>query len=194
MAAWRTLAVGDRVGALVFNDYEVREIPPHRSRQRVMRILETVLAMNHALRVDGTIQSNPGMLNAAMARAQHLARHDFLVAIVSDFAGADAETKNTVTRLAAHNDVIAFYIYDPLEARLPPLGKVIVSDGDLQLEVDSGDARFRKRFSQQFDHDLQTARDLMLKRGVPVLPIETAREVREQLGELLGHRPAPPRG
>ena len=193
LAAWRTLAVGDRIGALVFNDSEVREIPPHRSRQRVMQILKAVLDMNRALRADGSIQPSPAMLNRAMQRALHLASHDFLVVIVSDFSGADGETKNAVTRLSAHNDVVALFVFDPLESRLPSLGKVVVSQGNLQLEIDTGDARLRKRFAGEFDAALQTARDLMLKRGVPVLPIHTAGGVRAQLGELLGHKPAPAR-
>jgi uncharacterized protein (DUF58 family) len=176
MVAWRTFSVGDRVGALVFNDREVREIPPHRSRQRVMQILETVVEMNQA------------MLNRVLERVLHLAKHDYLVAIISDFNGADEGTKNAVTRLAAHNDVIALFIYDPLEARLPSFGKVIVSQGERQLEVDTGDAQFRKRFSEQFERELKNARDLMLKRGIPVLPIHTAGGVREQFMELLGHR------
>jgi uncharacterized protein (DUF58 family) len=194
LAAWRTFSVGDRVGALVFNDREVREVPPHRSRQRVMQILETVLEMNHALRADGDFEPDPAMLNRVLERVLHLAKHDYLVAIISDFNGADEETKNAVTRLAAHNDVIAFFIHDPLEARLPSLGKLIVSQGEWQLEVDTGDADFRRRFSEQFEDGLKTARDLMLKRGIPVLPIHTAGGVREQFMELLGHRPMPVRG
>ncbi len=189
MGAWRTLGVGDRVGALVFNDQDVREIPPHRSRQRVMQILQTLFEMNHALRVEGELQPDPTMLNRVLQKVLHLANHDYLVAIISDFNGADEETKNAVTRLSAHNDVIALFIYDPLEARLPSFGKVIVSQGDLQLEVDTGDSGFRKRFSEQFENTLKTARDLMLKRGIPVLPIHTAEGVREQFMELLGHRP-----
>jgi len=63
-----------------------------------------------------------------------------------------------VTRLAAHNDVIALFIYDPLEARLPSFGKVIASRENGQLEVDTGDARFRKRFSEQFERELKNAR------------------------------------
>ncbi len=189
MGAWRTFSVGDRVGALVFNDREAHEIPPHRSRQRVMQILKTVVEMNHALRVDGDIEPNPAMLNRVLERVLHLAKHDYLVGIISDFSGADEETKNAVTRLAAHNDVIALFIYDPLEARLPSFGKVIVSEGDLQLEVDTGDARFRERFSEQFESTLKTARNLMLKRGIPVLPIHTGGGVREQFMDLLGHRP-----
>jgi uncharacterized protein (DUF58 family) len=189
MGAWRTLSVGDRVGALIFNDSEIREIPPHRSRQRVMQILETVIKMNHALRVDGDIQPDPAMLNRVLGKVLHLAKHDYLVGIISDFSGADEQTKGAVTRLAAHNDVIALFIYDPLEESLPSFGKVIVSQGDLQLEVDTGDGQFRKRFSEQFDSRLSTARDLMLKRGIPVLPIHTVNGVREQFMELLGHGP-----
>jgi uncharacterized protein (DUF58 family) len=188
MGAWRTLAVGDRVGALVFNDSEIHEIPPHRSRRQVMRILETVLEMNHALRVDGDIQPDSSMLNRVLGKVLHLAKHDTLVGIISDFSGADEETRNAVTCLAAHNDVIGLFIYDALEARLPSFGKVIVSQGDLQLEVDTGDAQFRRQFSEQFESRLKTARNLMLKRGVPVLPIHTAEGVRDQFMELLGHR------
>jgi len=189
MGAWRTLSVGDRIGAVVFNDSEIREIPPHRSRQQVMRILEIVLQMNHALRVDGDIRPDPTMLNQVLTSVQQLAKHDYLVVIISDFSGVDEETRNAVTRLAAHNDIIAMFIYDPLEARLPSFGKVIVSQEDLQLEVDTGDAELRRRFSEQFESRLKTARDLMLKRGIPVLPIHTAEEVRTQFMELLGHRP-----
>jgi uncharacterized protein (DUF58 family) len=188
MGAWRTFSVGDRVGSLIFNDSEIREIPPHRSRQRVMQILEMVTEMNHALRVDADIEPNPTMLNRVLERVVHLAKHDYLLAIISDFNGADEETRNVVTRLAAHNDVIALFIYDPLESKLPSLGKVIVSQGDLQLEVDTGDARFRSRFSEQFEKGLKTAKDLMLKRGIPVLPIQTAGGVREQFMDLLGHK------
>jgi len=32
ISAWRVLSVGDRVGALVFNDSEISVVPPHRSR------------------------------------------------------------------------------------------------------------------------------------------------------------------
>jgi uncharacterized protein (DUF58 family) len=189
MGAWRTLSVGDRVGGVVFNDSEIREIPPHRSRGQVMRILETVVKMNHELRVDGAIQPDPTMLNRVLTRTHQLAKHDYLLAIISDFSGVNEETRNAVTRLACHNDVLALFIYDPLEARLPSFGKVIVSQGDLQLEVDTGDAELRRRFSEQFESRLKAARDLMLKRGIPVLPIHTADGVREQFMELLGHRP-----
>ncbi len=187
LGAWRAFGVGDRVGALVFNDSEIREIPPHRSRQRVMQILQAVLKMNHALRADGDIQPDPAMLNKVLEKVLRLAKHDYLVGIITDFSGANEDTKSLVTRMAAHNDVIALFIYDPLEANLPSAGKLVVSQGDLQLEVDTRDAQLRTQFSEQFTTRLKTARDLMLKRAVPVLPIHTTEGVREQLQALLGH-------
>jgi uncharacterized protein (DUF58 family) len=194
LGAWRAFRVGDRVGAIVFNDRDVQEIPPHRSRKRVMQILQVILHMNHALRVNADSPPDPSALNRVLERVPRLAGHDCLVAVISDFSGADEDTKRLVTRVAAHNDVIAILIYDPLEASLPSAGRLVVSQGDLQLEVDTGNARLRNGFSEDFDHRLRTARDLMLKRSIPVLPVQTVGDVRQQMQELLGHRPMHPRG
>lgn len=193
LGAWRALTVGDRVGALVFNDREVREISPHRSRQRVMQILQVILAMNHALRTDAELQPNPAMLNVVLEKVSCVAKHDFLVGIVSDFSGVDETTRSLVTRIAAHNDVLALFVYDPMESTLPAAGKLVVSEGDLQLEIDTADTRLRAQFSHEFTARLKTAQDLMLKCGIPVLPIHTAEGVGEQLQELLGHASGLPR-
>src|SRR5262245_31944715 len=50
LGAWRTIAVKDRVGSVVFNDAEIRSVRPQRTRSTVMRILQCILDMNHALR------------------------------------------------------------------------------------------------------------------------------------------------
>src|SRR6476660_2489684 len=46
IGAWRILAVGDRVGAIVFNDSDLAEIRPRRSRATVLQILSTIVAQN----------------------------------------------------------------------------------------------------------------------------------------------------
>src|SRR5262249_48878455 len=79
LAAWRALSVGDRVGALVFDDQDIAEITPHRSRRQVMHILRTVVEKNHALRVDAPVQPRPAMLNSVLGHAVRLAKHDYLV-------------------------------------------------------------------------------------------------------------------
>src|SRR5262245_46538040 len=81
LAAWRALAGGDRVGALVFDDLDSAEITPQRSRRQVMCILQAVVEKNHALRVDVPMQPRPAMLNGVLEQAVRLAKHDYLVCL-----------------------------------------------------------------------------------------------------------------
>lgn len=187
LGAWRAFGAGDRVGALVFNDRDIREIRPHRSRERVMQILQAIIEMNHALCADAKYPPNPAALNNVLEKVPRLAGHDCLVVVISDFSGNNEDTMRLVTRVTAHNDVVAIVVYDPLEADLPSAGRQVFSQGPLQLEIDTGDAGLRKRFSEDFENRLKTASALALKRTIPVLPIQTTADVREQMRQLLGH-------
>ena len=193
LAAWRALHVGDRVAALVFDDRDVVEIAPHRSRRQVMRILQAIVEKNHALRVDAHLQAAPAMLNSVLERAVRLAKHDYLVCLISDGAGADQETVRLTTLLGTHNDVLTVFIYDPLEAQLPDAGRLVVAEGELQLEVNTSDRRLRQQYNAEFEQRLGHIRELSRQREIPVLPLSTATGVVEQVRELLGHQPPAPR-
>ena len=186
LAAWRVFHAGDRVGALVFNDTEIVELPPQRSRQQVMQILQAVVRMNHALRADAGPPSNPGMINTALEQAVRLAKHDHLVCLIAGGGGADETTVRHSTRLAAHNDMLVAFVYDPMETTLPARGRLVVADGELQLEVDGNDAGLRQGFSDEFNHRLEWMRHITRQRSTPLLPICTDRGVAEQIRDLLG--------
>jgi len=189
LAAWRTFNQGDRVGALVFNDTEVHEVRAHRSRRRVMQILGHVVAINRALRVEADIDSNPAMLNRVLAATAGIARHDALVCVISDFFGHDDETRRLLTRMAQHNDVLCALLYDPVKLNLPEAGRLVVSDGDLQLELDTARGRERRRLSEYFEAGLKRTKEELAKVGVPVLLIHTATDPAEQIRQQLGHVP-----
>jgi uncharacterized protein (DUF58 family) len=186
LAAWRCLDVGDRVGAVVFNETETEEIVPRRSSKTVMRILKTITDQNRKLRADAETPLRPERLNEVLERVCRLAKHDTLVCIISDFFGADGDTRRLVSRLGRHNDLIAGFVYDPMEAELPDLGNVVVGDGEMQIEVDSGDAGLRQRFAGIFSDRLANARAFLLQRQIPVLPLQTGLPVAGQVRKLLG--------
>ncbi|MCZ6681361.1 MAG: DUF58 domain-containing protein [Candidatus Poribacteria bacterium] len=190
LSAWRIFLVGDRVGAIVFNDSEIKEARPHRSRQRVLQILQSIVYHNNELRADSDVPRNPSMLNRALEGASRLASHDYLIGIISDFDGMDDETRRIMIQLAQHNDVIAALIYDPLAMQgLPGAGRFVVSQGQLQVEVDFGRTRVREPLSDYFAERIQNVEERLKKVGIPVLPINTADDVTEQLRHLLGNRP-----
>ena len=188
LAAWRVFHAGDRVGAIVFNDTEVTEIAPHRSRQRVMQILQAIITKNHELRSSPDRTGNPGMLNTALTRAVRLAKHDFLVCIIAGGGGADEETVRLSTQIAAHNDVIVAFVYDPMEVDLPSGSRLIFADGELQMEVDGRDTRLREGFNREFQERLEWMRHITRQRQTPLIPISTERDVAAQIRDLLQPR------
>ncbi len=188
--AWRVSAVGDRIGAVVFDDSEIEEVAPHRSSQTVLRILHALVEKNTALRADSPARPNPGMLNEVLRGVARNVSHDYLIVIVSDFDGADEETTRLVTRMAHNNDVIAMPVYDPSSQELPETGRMVVSDGELQIEVDFGKKSSRRRLLDFGEGRLASVVAWQKKIGVPVMPMSTAEDVMVQARRLLGHAAA----
>lgn len=191
LGAWRVFDQGDRVGALVFDDSHIAEVRPHRSRARVMQILQTIVDKNHALRADLEIEPNGGMLNQVLERVTRIAGHDYLVAVVSDFHGADQDTRRLLTRLAEHNDVLAALLYDP--SKVSPLegGRVVLSDGELQVELDTDEGTMMRDLTEYFAADLQQTQQILAKAGIPVLLIDTVADPAAQIRAILGRAQAP---
>jgi uncharacterized protein (DUF58 family) len=190
LAAWRTFEVGDRVGAVVFGDGDIVEIRPQRSRVQVMRILEAVVRLNAALRVDTEAVPNPAMFNEALRRAARLATHDFLVCSVSDGFGVNEESRRLGTEIAEHNDFLVLFVYDPIEAELPAAGPLVFGQASRQLEVDTGSVRLRREYATEFAERQAAIEEFCRQRITPRLSICTDRDVTEQVRERLGHAPS----
>ena len=188
LAAWRTVAGKDRVGAVVFNDAEARVVRPQRTRATVLTILHEVLDLNHALRADSSARPNPRMLNEALRRAARLVPHDGLVVLITDGDGSDAETQRLVTETARHNDVLVVFVFDPLESDLPDAGRLVASDGSRQLEFDSGGGALRAAFRREFDARRASGKPCLLTREAPGLPLRADEPTAEQSARALGHR------
>lgn len=187
ISAWRVLSVGDRVGALVFNDSDISVIPPHRSRERVMQILKQVVEKNRALSASSDLKPDAGKLNEALKQVSILARHDCLVCLITDGNGINPETRHYITRLSEHNDVLTAFIYDPLEKDLPPAGRLRFADGEGQLEADTSNKKLRTAFKNDFEQRLEGIKSASRQFSIPVLPLQTISPVSEQMRDAFGH-------
>jgi uncharacterized protein (DUF58 family) len=188
-SAWRVLSVGDRPGGLIFSDDRIDHVRPHRSETRVLEFLNRIVKANHSLKVDGGPPSRPEALNEVLRLAAATTTHDSLVVLISDLDGADDESARLMTKLSEHNDVLVVFVYDPLEARLPDAGRLVIGDGDLQLEFDSSETELRQAFHADFERRLAEARKLLLRRRIPVLTLSTDRLAIEQVRDQLGSTP-----
>lgn len=187
IACWRVLAQGDRVGAIVFNDTEVKILPPHRSADRVSQILKTVVAMNHELSSAAGIRPAPGMLNEALRRVSAMARHDCLVCLIGDGAGIDDETRRYVTGLTEHNDVLSVFIYDPLEQAMPRAGRLVFSDGLNQIGFNSAERAMREAYADDFQQRMDSMQATSRRHSIPLIPVHTAAPALDQVRDVLAH-------
>ena len=185
LGAWRTLKVGDRVGAIVFGDEETVAIKPHRSRTNVLRICHELVRLNETLTAEAP-PSRGASLNEAICQAINLAPHDFLVVLVTDYHGNNKETRRLATTLAAHNDVIAFLTYDPLGIQLPSYPDLEAFDGESRITLPHGRS-FDESYQSEFQNRLETLKSQLAGLRIPVVPICTHDPVPDQVIAALGN-------
>jgi hypothetical protein len=134
------------------------------------------------------------MLNDVLRRVSRIAQHDFTILLISDFDGADTITGKLLLNLSQHNDVIAAFIYDPLAVKLPSSGELVVSNGELQVELTFGREHIRKNLLEASDQRIRNILSWQKKFDVPVLPVSTAEGTTGQVRHLLGQAVAGKRG
>ncbi|MFV0280679.1 MAG: DUF58 domain-containing protein [Rhodoblastus sp.] len=188
LSAWRVVSLGDRVGGVVFSENGIDEIRPRARRAAIGPLFEAIVRHNRALRADDTRPSDPGLLNAALAKARQLLPHDGLLSLITDAGGADAQTVRLVTQISAHNDVLAIFVSDPLESELPDIGRAALAEGARQVEIDTGIRGLRDEFATRFVERRNAIHGFSRRRAIPVLQLTTARDTADQLRELLGRR------
>jgi uncharacterized protein (DUF58 family) len=180
LAVWRVVKAGDRIAALIFDDRERVVVRPSRRLATVQHVLSEITRLNTGLHAAAGAP-DPAMLNHALGEAARLATHDWLVVLISDANGADATTAQWVSRIGAHNDVIAIFVSDPLEAALPPLGMVVVAQGEARLSVDTGSAQLRQGHAEDFATRRDRIRSFGRHRAIPVLDVRTDADVATQI-------------
>ena len=188
LVGWIALQAGDRLGGLVFNDQQIESISPRRSRQNMALLLAAVARQNAALAVDNPVEETPGQLDKALRHCLHSAGHDHLICIISDFAGSSDSTLHLLRELATHNDVLALQIYDPLAMKLPEHGRVLVTQGQLQVELSLDRAKVRKPLGDYLQGRLREVAQMLRRSRIPLLMFSTGEDPLLQLRRELGRQ------
>lgn len=185
LAAWRILGSGDRVGGFVFNDEDISEIKPHRSRNAVIALADRIAEKNGMLKSTYAGAPSPEALDNVLRQVAGVAHHDFLLVVVSDYDGHGDTTRQLLLELSSRNDVICLLIYDPFMLELPTTGDIVVSGGALQAQLSFRQAGVRQSIDTFARDRGRELREWQRQLGLPMLPISTAEEVAPQLRSLL---------
>ncbi len=186
MTAWRVMGVGDRIGAILFNDSQTLEFKPTRNERRVMGWLGELAAMNNALSVEPGRSGNPAALAEALRLLERSIGHDYLVVLISDFYGWDDASLKIIRNISQHNDIICSLVFDPLERDISTASSLVVSDGRYQLQIDPEHQGLGEKFQASFTSSIAHVSRELKRHHIPVLPVDTASEAVDQLRRNLG--------
>ena len=172
LLAWSALDNGERVGGLVFNDSQHREIRPRRSRKNVLALLSQLETYNRLL----PQAEPPTSHNFAdmLANLRRIARPGSSLFLISDFRGADDDhAQEHLYQLAQHTEITALACSDPLERTLPRAGRYAVTDGIERSELATADRRLRVSYQQHAEQRAQTLGKNLQRLGIPLLHAST---------------------
>ena len=186
LTAWRVLEVGDRIGAVLFNNSKIEEFKPSRSQRYLFQILSRISMFNCSLSSDVEMGEPPVQFHQVLECVEKLVGHDYLVVIISDFSGWSDRALRAIKRITQHNDVIASLVYDSLEDDISQAKGLVVSDGQYQLQIDPEKNTLAERYREDFADSHGKIRKELQKNNIPLLPILTNSEVFIQLRHLLG--------
>ena len=184
MFAWIAINQNDRVGGMVFSDETDHELKPQRGKSAALRMI------NYMVSAPGwqAGTARPATQNyelTSLLALRRLVRPGSLVIMLSDFRGFDDKAKKHLFGLRQHNEIIMVHIYDELEAMLPPAGYYRLSDGEQELDIDTGDKKLVEQHRQRFQSRRDSLLALARSSNVNLLTCRTdndpARVIREGL-------------
>lgn len=186
LSAWMAFHAGDRVGGMVFGDSNIEYVRPQRSRARIETLCAAVIRANHALHATQPETEQPDQLDTVLRHCIASAGHDHLICIISDFAGAGPQTLRLLRELSAHNDVIAMQVYDPIALQLPDKGRITITQGKVQRELQVDKQQVQRPLGDFLSGRLRDVAELLRRSQVPLMMFSTGEDTLGQLRLELG--------
>ena len=187
LMAWRVVETGDRVGAIIYNDEEIKFIPAKRGRGHVINVLAEIIKKNHQLNLS---KPNPNddskAFNKMLDKLRVVSGHNALVILIGDGHGWNKQSTGFIKQIRQHNEIIACHVFDPLELNLPKMAQMVVSDGDKQIQFSSTDKDMQQKYQAKIALQLKAYDDTAKKYRIPLLSIDTLTPIDSQVRKAFG--------
>jgi uncharacterized protein (DUF58 family) len=189
LLAWAAHHRGDRLGGIVFGDQRHRELRPRLGRQAALRYVhELVSHPDWTQDIDHGASDVEPPLTQAMAMLRRVTHPGSLVIIISDFIGLSRSAQSYLTGIARHNEVLAVFLSDPLERRLPPPGRYRIVSHDEEMAIDTYARGARTEYRHAFEERLHDFDVFCHRYGIHLLPLSTEDDPVRHFQQALGKR------
>lgn len=163
--AFSALQNNDKVGIIFFSDRIEKFIPPKKGKSHILRIIREL--------IDFRPESRGTDIGGALRYLTNAVKKRSIAFMLSDFIG---KGYNDALKIASRkHDLVAVRLHDPLEAELPDVGLLPLTDAETgQLVwVDTSDAQVRTRIKAEALRHEAELRDILRKSGVDMADVCT---------------------
>ncbi len=180
LLAWASAREGDRIGGIVFSDNEHFELRPRSRQLGVISLLKNISELS----AEQPAEANPQALNQALQRLRAVTRPGSLIFILSDFMYFDISTERCLTQLSRHNEIVAGFVFDPLEKTPPTPNHYAISDGQMTLAMNTAATDFQQQYIHYFQERLAHLQSVLKRRKIPLIELATNEPISKILGAL----------
>ena len=163
---------GNRVGAILYNNRLEKTIPPRGGRIQVLRLIRELLRETESP-VKTTTDLNV-LLNAGL----NTFKRRSMVFLISDFI-SEPGWERPLSLLNRRHELIGIRLWDPREVEMPNAGLIVVEDSETgeQINVDTGNPEFRRRFFEAAERRESTLKENLKRAGVDHFSISTEEDL-----------------
>ncbi len=186
LISWAAHHRGDRLGGLIFGDTTHRELKPRLGRRAALRFVHQLA--EHPDWTNRGAEKGSDPFAQAMSSLRRVARPGSLVVVISDFIGFNRAAQSYLSSVAHHNEVLAVFMNDPLEKKLPPPGRYRIVSPDDELAIDTYAAAARRDYEHEFAERSHKLEAFCHRYGVHLMPMSTDDDPVSTLQAALGRR------
>lgn len=184
--AWISLTHNERVGGISFNHLQSVWVPPKRSQQTVLHLLQKSISLQEQMSKPSApdTQAWVDTLNQLLK----VNKPGNKIFLVGDMMQLVENASPLLHKLKKNTDVTAIHIYDNLEKNLPKLGWLSMTksfSSDKLVKLDSFRLKTRKAYTNLYQVQWKETQEVFSKLTIPLVEIGTHQE---PLMSLIQHK------
>lgn len=177
--SFAALKNNDKVGVIFFSDHVEKFIPPKKGQKHILRIIRDLITYEPTGK--GT------SINAAFEYLNRVSNRRSIVFVISDFMDTGYDKAFGIS--ARKHDLLALRIIDPLEAELPDVGLMMVSDPETDVvRIINTNKKNRKIYQSWWNSHKAYLDNLSMRFSVDVVNLKTNSDYIPPLVELFKKR------
>ena len=178
--AFSAIQNNDKIGVIFFSDKIEKFIAPQKGKKHILYIIRELLEFKP--------ESRKTDISCVLQYFTNVIKKRCTAFLVSDFIAPDFEKALFIA--SKKHDLVALQVYDVKDTELPDVGllKVIDSETDKVMYIDTSDDKVRKIYKDKWDKRQEIVTRNFSKTGVDMVSISTSEDYVKALITLFKFR------